>query len=142
MSRRNPKISFRSNTLIDGPLNKLQPQERWVYIGLCALCSFSRYAPYICISEELGYTDYQLAVHINSDTKTVTKVKEILASKDFGLIALSNNNIIKKELEEEWDRKLKVIMEQEGWKTEDDVDWFRIPNKGIWVANKLKEEEK
>ena len=71
---------------------ELSPVERWVWIGFLCLAGDNAFDGKICIAQDMGYTDEQLAKLLDTDLKTLVGAKKKMVK--FNKISVDKNNVI------------------------------------------------
>ena len=87
-------IKIYTDILRGKTIKELNPAERWIWVGLLAAAGDSGYDGIICFTEDMGYTDEQLAKLLNVDLDVFITVKLKMASQEMGKITVDKNNII------------------------------------------------
>ena len=92
MSRRNWIKIYPEGFLRRTLFKELLPIERWVWIGFLCLAGDNAFDGKVCVAEDMGYTDEQLAklLDIDIDNLKIAKKKMIKFEK----ISVDKNNVI------------------------------------------------
>jgi len=72
---------------------ELLPVERWVWIGFLCLAGDNAFDGKICVAEDMGYTDEQLAKLLDTDLKILKVSKNKMV--EFEKISVDENNVIR-----------------------------------------------
>ena len=92
MSRRNWIKIYPEGFLRRTLFKELIPIERWVWIGFLCLAGDNALDGKICVTEEMGYTDEQLAKLLDTDLKILKSAKNKMV--EFKKISVNENNVV------------------------------------------------
>jgi hypothetical protein len=92
MSRRNWIKIYPEGFLRRTLYQELMPIERWVWVGFLCLAGDNALDGKICIADDMGYTDEQLAKLLDIDTKILKISKDKMIK--FEKISVDKNNVI------------------------------------------------
>ncbi|MBA7560819.1 hypothetical protein ES708_02450 [subsurface metagenome] len=92
MTRRNWIKIYPEGFLRRTLFKELIPAERWVWIGFLCLAGDSAIDGKICLTEDMGYTDEQIAKLLDTDINLLRMSKKKMIK--FEKISVDKNNVI------------------------------------------------
>jgi uncharacterized phage protein (TIGR02220 family) len=136
-------VKFFVNQILRGSMfNELEIDERFVWFGFILLCGDSPCDGKICLTEDMGYTNEQIATLLKCDTELIDR--SIAKLIEYDKIHILNNNIIEiskwKKYQSEYDRQKlyrKVTDKSDKKKTQSRVIKSHSPSLSPSILNKI-----